>query len=55
MSKLYPNATMVVTGCYAQLNAPEVAALEGVAIVAGNDRKGEIADFVDRWLAERQK
>ena len=55
LSKLYPNATMVVTGCYAQLNAPEVAALEGVAIVAGNDRKGEIADFVDRWLAERQK
>lgn len=55
LSKLYPNATMVVTGCYAQLNAPEVAALDGVAIVAGNDRKGEIADFVDRWLAERQK
>ena len=25
LSKLYPNATMVVTGCYAQLNAPEVA------------------------------
>ena len=37
LSKLYPNATMVVTGCYAQLNAPEVAALDGVAIVAGND------------------
>ena len=55
LSKRYPDAVMVVTGCYAQLNSQEVAEMEGVDIVAGNDQKQDIADFVDRWLATRIK
>ncbi len=55
LSKRYPDAVMVVTGCYAQLNSQEVAEIEGVDIVAGNDQKQDIADFVDRWLATRIK
>lgn len=55
LSKRYPDAVMVVTGCYAQLNSQEVAEIEGVDIVAGNDQKQDIADFVDRWLATRKK
>lgn len=50
----YPEADIMVTGCYAQLRPEEVASLEGVAVVAGNDRKGELTDFLRRWLADRQ-
>lgn len=34
-----PNATIVVTGCYAQLKRQEVEALEGVSLVFGADEK----------------
>ncbi len=36
----YPEAAILVTGCYAQLKPGEVAGIEGVAVVAGNDKKG---------------
>lgn len=49
----YPNATIIVTGCYAQLKASEVAAIDGVDIVLGADEKLEIAKYIDRWLASR--
>lgn len=49
----YPDAAIVVTGCYAQLKAAEVAQLPGVVIVAGTDRKNEIPDYIERWLADR--
>jgi threonylcarbamoyladenosine tRNA methylthiotransferase MtaB len=50
----YPDAGIIVTGCYAQLKSEEVAALPGVCIVAGNDRKAEICDFVENWCRERK-
>ncbi len=50
----YPDAVIVVTGCYAQLKGDEVAAIDGVDIVAGNDRKDEIAAFIERFLSERR-
>lgn len=49
----YPEAAIVVTGCYAQLKAAEVAQLPGVVIVAGTDRKNEIPDYIERWMADR--
>ena len=39
--RTYPTAKMVVTGCYAQLQADALAAIEGVSLVLGNDQKGE--------------
>ena len=36
LHRLYPEATLIVTGCYAQLKPEEVAALEGVDIVLGS-------------------
>lgn len=54
MARRYPDASILVTGCYAQLKPDEVAALPGVALVAGNDRKGLIAEYVDRWITERE-
>ncbi len=51
--KKYPDAAIVVTGCYAQLKSDEVAALPGVAIVAGADRKMDLAEFIQQYMAER--
>ncbi len=49
-ARRYPNAAIVVTGCYAQLKSDEVAGLPSVAVVAGNDRKGELAEYISQWL-----
>ena len=53
--KRWPGAAIIVTGCYAQLKSDEVAALPGVQIVAGADRKMDIAAFLDRYLADRKQ
>ncbi|MDE7188714.1 MAG: tRNA (N(6)-L-threonylcarbamoyladenosine(37)-C(2))-methylthiotransferase MtaB [Muribaculaceae bacterium] len=51
----YPDATIVVTGCYAQLKPDEAASLPGVDIVLGSDQKLLMADYIDRWRTNRQK
>lgn len=48
----YPDAAIVVTGCYAQLKPDEVSALPGVAIVAGTDRKNSIPGYIEQWAAD---
>lgn len=50
----WPEATFVVTGCYAQLKPQEVSAIEGVDIVLGNDEKLRIAEFLEQWEADRR-
>lgn len=45
-ARRFPEAHIVVTGCYAQLKPDEIAALPGVDIVAGNDRKLKLVDYV---------
>lgn len=46
-----PDATIVVTGCYAQLKRKEVEALEGVSLVFGADEKSSLVkrtlDLID--------
>lgn len=53
-ARRHPGAAIIVTGCYAQLRPDEVAAIPGVAIVAGNDHKGLLTEYLDNWLAERR-
>lgn len=53
--KRYPEASIIVTGCYAQLKSDEVASLPGVAIVAGADRKMDIDAFLDSYLADKRQ
>lgn len=48
----YPDAAIVVTGCYAQLKAAEVKELPGVVIVAGTDRKNQIPEYIEQWIAD---
>ena len=52
--KKYPNATVIVTGCYAQLKSDEVAAIPGVKIVAGSDQKLLLTQFLDEFVATHE-
>ncbi len=53
--KRYPQALVVVTGCYAQLKGEEIAQIPGVDIVLGSEQKLDIAQYVTRWLDDRQR
>ena len=52
--KKYPDALMIVTGCYAQLKGDEIAGIPGVDIVLGSEQKLEIARYLDEWLEHRE-
>ena len=41
-----PEAYVIVTGCYAQLNPQLIADIEGVDLVLGAEQKGQLFDFV---------
>ncbi len=51
----YPDALMVVTGCYAQLKGEEIAQIDGVDIVLGSEQKPDIARYVLQWFEDRQQ
>ena len=51
----YPDALMVVTGCYAQLKGEEIAQIDGVDIVLGSEQKPDIARYVHQWFEDRQQ
>lgn len=51
----YPSATIIVTGCYAQLNPTEAASIPGVAIVAGINDKLRIGELLDSWERDRKQ
>lgn len=46
-----PNATVVITGCYAQLKPEEIAAIEGVDLVLGAAEKFNIAAHLQQLAA----
>ncbi|MCF0207561.1 MAG: tRNA (N(6)-L-threonylcarbamoyladenosine(37)-C(2))-methylthiotransferase MtaB, partial [Bacteroidales bacterium] len=50
---LNPEATIIVTGCYAQLKPDEVANLPGVKYVFGTNNKAEIEKIIDQTLQEK--
>ena len=43
-----PNAILIVTGCYAQLKPGEIAQIEGVDYVLGQDEKFNLPDFIEK-------
>jgi len=47
--KSNPEATVVVTGCYADSDRDEISAIDGVGLVVGNEDKGDLP----RLLADR--
>lgn len=51
--KTNPDAIIVVTGCYAQVAADDVAAMPEVDLVMGNNRKSEICGLVmEKFMAK---
>lgn len=53
LHRQHPHAAILVTGCYAQLKSEEVAAIEGVAVVAGSNQKRDLPDLLEQWLMTR--
>ncbi|MBD5203638.1 MAG: tRNA (N(6)-L-threonylcarbamoyladenosine(37)-C(2))-methylthiotransferase MtaB [Bacteroidales bacterium] len=51
----WPQANIIVTGCYAQLKPQEVASIEGVDIVLGSGEKLHAAEYLSEWLEKRKK
>ena len=43
-----PNAILIVTGCYAQLKPGEIAHIEGVDYVLGQEEKFHLEEFIDQ-------
>ena len=52
--KKYPDALIIVTGCYAQLKGNEIAQIDGVDIVLGSEQKLDVAQYLDKWLESKQ-
>ena len=46
LHKVAPDAKIAITGCYAQLKPQEILAIEGVDLVVGTERKGELVPLV---------
>lgn len=48
-----PDAFVVVTGCYAQLESESVSKIDGVDLVLGSDEKANLIQFLsDAWTAK---
>lgn len=43
----YPNAYIIVIGCYAQLKPEAIAKIEGVDLILGTQNKFDILDYID--------
>lgn len=54
VAKRHPGAKIIVTGCYSQLKSEEASALPGVVIIAGNDQKDRIVEFIERLAMDGQ-
>ena len=48
LHRKYPNAIIIVTGCYAQLQPQQIAQIEGVDYVLGQEEKYSITQLVDK-------
>ncbi len=46
-ARRYPRASILVTGCYAQLRPDEASKLPGVKVVAGTDRKLRLLEYLE--------
>src|SRR5579862_6141267 len=49
-ARRHPDALLVVTGCYAELNPQAVAALPGVDLVVGNQEKDALITTIEQHL-----
>ena len=50
-----PDAIVAVIGCFAQNAADQIAEIDGVDIILGNDRKHDLLQYVDNLLQHKDK
>ena len=56
MVREHPGAFVVVTGCYAQLEAEQVAQIEGVDLVLGSNEKANLIQFLsEAWMSRGER
>ena len=56
MVKENPDSFVIVTGCYAQLEAETVAKIEGVDLVLGSNEKANLIDYLSNaWSNQLRK
>ena len=56
MVRQHPGAFVVVTGCYAQLEAETVSKIEGVDLVLGSNEKANLIQFLsDAWNSRGER
>ena len=48
-----PNAVVIVTGCYSQINPTDAMGIKGVSLVCGNNDKSQIAGLATKLYRER--
>lgn len=53
LRKLNPDCILAVIGCYAQMQPDEIAALEGVNIVAGTNEKAGLVEIVEDYIKSK--
>ena len=53
MVRQHPGAFVVVTGCYAQLEAETVGRIEGVNLVLGSNEKAQLVQFLSEAFVSR--
>lgn len=49
------NATIVATGCYAQISKAELEKMDELDIIAGNSEKNKIVDIVENYSNEKKQ
>ena len=49
LHRSHPDAIIIVTGCYAQLKAEEIAAIDGVDLVLGTNEKFSMIDYLNAF------
>ena len=55
MVRQHPHAFVVVTGCYAQLEAETVSHIDGVDLVLGSDEKAQLVQFLaEEWMRKEE-
>ena len=56
MVRQHPDAFVVVTGCYAQLETEKVSKIEGVDLVLGSNEKAQLVRFLsDAWTGSESR
>lgn len=55
MKKQSPDSVVAVTGCYVQIKPDEVAAIEGVDIIAGTDEKENLIKYVTEYIEKNRE